>query len=1587
MAQRQKSVDRYVDRGEVIQGINSTIRDNRAPYRLARKIENFCIPDGRLERRPGYSSLIQSVDGNTTEFISDVMLAKHTPVSGQIWEDRYPLADYDVERETTKNQPGRYYRTPFSYGLIRWHEDIQPTHASDWSMEFIFRVGAEERLVTDPIARVAPADYSGTVSYTGPFDSMRGPLDGNNEPICKGVYLYDQTVLANIVRYRTGNSGSGSLRDPIRGFGGVFPQLYYTKGISALSVGYRKGDAGDLLVFLYWSMLDDTTDYAYHEYAITVEGLPYAEGDLYHVAVTHDASTRTVTLYLVDDEGTTYSDSLTYASGLEWAGVNDHLNDGTAVADFANRSTRAIERDIVILNEHTARGGYSSTCKSGSTWEALDRYTPNPNRLATDGHPSDAWACSPPQGTAIAEIRFWSELRSSSEIADNSFTRIVDAPSDELDENLVGYWPCNDGSKVCRDLAGNNHMTVHRGPAPYVNDSGLLKEGGLKFGDNQFLTLELFAPLQGDYIEDLYTNFRRLFKCRRPTDPFKTGDAYSHTTFDEQQDFTVQMQIRTPLNFQQDLAEVYLYAGGSGATTSRPGEGDPTTTDSNQQMMDGYGDSMAAIETDHKQLPFQQTLFSVEASVSRPSELSEAFDELGMGSLPRNIAVPITRAYLGPKQSNGKCKVYFEFFCNSKDGSDNIVPRIETVNSNTTELDPNTVYTITLVKRTTMGMTSTAGAVYSSGVAGYNATGTRIEIWINDTRVNTTTFSYDSSAMRHEPSYCLNIGASFVNNVLDRSQAAATSAASTAYNGVVLETTHAMNPWQDAVAFYTLGFFRMWETALEEDVIGKFYNTSIDSYEKESTLLLNIELDEPMGERVPNQARYDVEFISRSKDHLVGVPAYGTGGLADKSARADLTFKDCLGYIAAPPHFSFRSWPRPSCQLIMPYRKASSAYSYGVLYVFKGAVLRDTGASGELHTVFLPSIGQMNDYATDEKWRYENIGNRAFLFSKGGSPKVFDGSFLSTVGLDDRWEPTTWYCAPIHQALAADEDQEVGFTPEGDFKYVGVVVAYVSEKYNLVTYAKREVVRIQDTTYTVSRCNPYALNLQPHPDARVTNIYVYVTYPQTNETAAYTAPAYLTESQPLRNYLHGSLVTTFNESTGYIESPMDINLTRRPDYDYAAQLNGQLYVVGKNSPDTIYRSFIAAPQQFDTVRTQITLDEGVGDRINGLVSAFGAVFAFRGASTWRIDPLDTQDAQVTKINNIGAASPDSTLLISLPDQGSPVIFVWSAYGPYLFDGGIFNYIGYGVEDSETHDSYGWLESSSVMCLDYPDRREVLIFYKSVDSSGVVSDYYDKVLVYNYRFNSWYTYTGINAVVGATMALGVRGAGSTSIGQPAELVGSGQSKLLLLGSDCGKVFEFGASSYDGFEDLHTDVIAAFDGTDTITLTTGLSADLVGLECYIKFINSGSFDGWDSARVISYNSATKELKLQDNFGGSYGAIAATLPVAGDEVQLGIPVTQVEFPWDQMDRPFYDKKVTNVIFWTDGAFYSRLYRNWDSTLVSGWVTNADADGKRVRHYYDQSGFGEAFKLQLVGFGLDSRLDAYAYQVVDDMRGVTVQ
>ena len=631
--------------------------------------------------------------------------------------------------------------------MIKWQESLQLRTTKSTTVEFMLRVGEEEELVKNPFTRLAHYEASGATPATGWSNwTLRTP----------GVYVYDQTILSNNHIMEQGILAKNGTAVPVASYDlngyrvstannfDVFP-------LTTLAIGFNSSE-----IFCEFTMLALTT----HEYwrceKLSYSLSSYVPGTIYHVAVVHDHSLGQVFLYV---DGT-LRDTFTLHSSYVFAGEEDEINKVV----YATGQ----KRDVVILNECTARASYQSACKFDSYNHGFQTFH---HGFGATGGTDDLvpWCCSPPRGTAMWDLRVWDEARSSANVSAWKNKRILKTDSNP---NLACNWHLNDGGPVCENqVTGSerDYCTIHHGYPGYVNHSELLHGIGLMLRDGQHV-IRSFNETDRDIGLGIQDKLGTVFDEQSP------GSAYLE--HQDTNDFTVQIQFTVPDALQVELNDQDASATGGAAVVSYDIRGLETRRPIFSALANGYhlhdgradtysGSTARRIATYYTRattgahMAYDQTLFSIEGVQNKDSASTTS-----LCNEADRRRIPVARGLLTPSG-----KVVFELFKDDYGGS---VPLYCRLVSTSTLVAGNT-YTVTFVQR--------AKHAWTGGAAGQtlNASGWDMEIWIEDVTAGTPAAKDASSypmpveggahpatySCPHRSNYDIIIGASYVNNGWD----------------------------------------------------------------------------------------------------------------------------------------------------------------------------------------------------------------------------------------------------------------------------------------------------------------------------------------------------------------------------------------------------------------------------------------------------------------------------------------------------------------------------------------------------------------------------------------------------------------------------------------------------------------------------------------------------------------------------------------------------------------------------------------------------------------------------------------------------
>jgi len=1369
-------------------------------------------------------------------------------------------------------------KTPLSYGLLKWAYDYQPKTTLNWTVEFLLTPGDYEAMVdsVDTYRQRSANNYGGQQQY------LRGQ---------RGVFVYDQSIISNEHTFRALAWGASA---PVATYNvvGTNTHIRDVFVLSALAISFDRNK-----LYAGSTLIDNTNVYWPFDYIIsaTWPNGQYTPGKDYHIAVVYTASTRKVELFIDGVQ----SGNFTVPANHFFAGE----------ADAINGRTEAIQRDIVLLNECMVRGGYSSTCKVRTTGGAdnvfhgnytLPHFYINDNSATTELAP---WVHSPPRGTGICELRIWGVARTFSQIAANARTYIDSATSD-----LLGYWKLHDGGPVCENSKANDRrrVTLHHAYPGYVADSGLLNGLGIDISDNQCLRLE-YSEFDQKFVRDSH---KALTQCL----------GYDATQLHQaHQDFVVQMQIRTPFNRQQEInrrsgAGTYLDA--SGNTRDSMGLGTYVLKDGTAPTPNSVFDYQGIGTVHHR--AYDSTLWSIEGQIEYPANQSNNAPERTRTALARGLLTP-------------EGKVAFEYF-SAADVAGSKPREYRIVSADNLAAD--TVYTLTFERKTIYAI-STGAPPPEAGKALPKAV--QLSIYINNNPTPTVTYTlpttlYGSPLKSLCPTDVI-IGASYFNDATDKSMRDPGAG-----SGFVISQRF-MSPYQDQPGFFTLGFFRMWTTAVEFRDYVKYWNSSVTSTgEFGASLLYNIEVEDKGRHTLPNKSVYSEVFEFDFKGWGEVEPNDVIGSRT--AYPGSYSFQDCLGYSPKPS--SFITEQDSKCNGLAIYA-STLEQQRGLLAVFGNSLLYSKTGFG-LASLLFPGKGLLNEFENGAFWRGVSIGDRTILTSAGGKPKIFDGKILSDLGFPN-WRGGACYISSTGGGSLQTN------------KWYGVRIVYVSER-----------DAIQDVSpvfavYTGASQSITISNIPQHPDARVSGIYICRTLAQSSKSLALSAASYPCGTTSLENEYLDSYVISSDVDI-LTTAPIDVITTPAPHGKYAASLGDKLYISGNDLvPDAVYYSFDGNPNRFDILSRVFVVQEGNGEKIVGIIPLFGALYIFKQSSIWRAVDVGDGNHQKEKIADVGAVSDRAITVVTIPETGRTAIVFWSAYGPYMFDGINVQYIGYAIEGENP---YNWLDTSTLFVANDVHRREVIFFYQATGRESYGK--HDRAVVFNYRNSSWVHDTGVIA----SAALNV-------------------DETLFLGGWNGKLYQWATKDEDGLPT--TGLPASFNlplvvsGWDP---DTGILSFIFGNEVDAEDVDTtiaeNAFRGlwasivtkdaknWITAPIKSSTSTTLSIDL------SYYAETPLPfnPAVDDFLYIGIPPAVLETGWDTVAPQLtaLDKQIESIVCWLKGVFYWNFAKDWSNTYRKEWGTVNDLEGKRQKLSL-LVGACEVGKLFLMSCSLKAAVNQIAYLV----------
>jgi hypothetical protein len=1388
--------------------------------------------------------------------------------------------------------------TPMSYALLRWHTDYQLVKASSKTIEFVLTLGDKEDLVKAPYTRKTKR-------------SIGGSRQNIRESV--GVYVFDQSCFANVfdVRY-SGVVYSNERKTSTSTYDDIW-------SLTTLAVSYDLN-----YIYVTFDLFDDK-DQAYVKGNILKYGLSnYVPGTAYHISIVYDHTSTTLKLY-----------------------VNGAVVDGYSLStdeffcgdkDAINGLTSAVKRDIVLLNEFTVRASLASTAKIGfltagglnsPTVQMFDSNNADDALLRTE-----PLALTPPKGTGIQELRIWNTARTEQEISKYLFT-----VADDDDATLLSRFALNGEQKVQPDTATeyDRFLTIHSTTPGRVNVNGLVHNKGLHLSDGQYV-IRSFPLGASKYIDPIYSALEHIFG--------PNPVAITSSRFHPVRDVTITTQILTPHDYGQELT---AFSGSATQTGIRSDiresmsvkayglcDGQSTPV----YVRDENGTAIAPT-TMRWHRAFDMTIWSIECSSVQDAATPNNFAEL--------IRIPAMRCLLTPTGH-----VAVEWFGYDVLGAYTREFRVVS----DTILDPNTVYDVT-IRRRTINYIDANGYINHGGVA--------IDIIINGIVNKTLTVGVastspdivwangTSSAISSAGIRDIIIGASYINNISDKS--IDTPVGDAAVLERKIKAQMYKNPWQDQPGHFTLGYFRIWHAALSDaDVlmqVGKSLST-----EKTGSLIMNIEPGLTASDSIIDMGIHAGFWRTGYKGWGIPQIRYAASASFDVIAWAGWAHADCLGSVPCGLPAIANTIFNNKTITVKP--RGLGAYSstieqrFGVLAGFGSSIFFDALGSGQFNLIHRPFTGVFNDAESDSIWSSLVIADRTILTSKGSQPRQFNGTAIHPLGFKE-WDGGS---------IMLEQSSSSGSLVVG--KYYGVVVAYFSERHNIYQVSPVSVIKILAGNDTIRVAAAYA-----HPDPRVTNILIGITAGQDSEALAKSAALYGMEDGYLPNKTIRSYpIKTVSTLSQLIDHPD--TLTPVPICSLAAAYANRLWLAGDlHISDILYYSDAGNVERFDTLVNRLVLDEGSGDAIVSIQSIFGALFVFKPNSVWRVDELSDGSFAATKLWSVGPVNNKCIQTITIPDTGKIAVVFWSETGPYLFDELSFRYIGSSIEGTDV--SFNNVDSNSVFVIHDIKTRQVYFMAKT-KSSGKLA--YDIAFVYNYRFDVYTTATGIPGSVAFSYDLSKKDAYSIA----GEYI---VNRVALIGDRGGKIYSL---TNEHRIDAADKFIAA---TAIITSVTSDTIITVGITKDNTTINLEDFElvGVFVTVIDPRNRNWTMAMVNYNIGNTLYLDSALTVGINWPLLIGASPVYVEFPWDFVETPYYQKQLHRLVIWgdSDGQMQYKLKRSFASSEKPWETVNMPVGGNRI-HIDNLGAYSEVVKLIVASFQLNFRFDGYGYVTEITSDGVKV-
>lgn len=817
-----------------------------------------------------------------------------------------------------------------------------------------------------------------------------------------------------------------------------------------------------------------------------------------------------------------------------------------------------------------------------------------------------------------------------------------------------------------------------------------------------------------------------------------------------------------------------------------------------------------------------------------------------------------------------------------------------------------------------------------------------------------------SRCQAHEPRYYISVGASYIGDGVDFSvQTPGGTTGTWKLPSAEFTPQRKMSARQDLPGFFSLGYFRIWGQGMSLPNQNTTSGVSIADRVNDSTLLVNLEIDQITGDRIANKARYPILFDLGYKSWTV--PQFVWFGSAAQRPSYGWALEDCLSYSNRPSTFDSSTCGCGRGNMLA-FFNATLSQNFGLLAVFEDSLFYDSRLSGILAPVYIPQIGLMNEFIANQKWDATNIGDRSYLSAFGAVPKSFDGRIVNYLGFPR-------YRGP--RLSLATTNTSTGNVPSG--KYYRLVITYYSDELGIEQIGSSGTIYVPsgDNTIVIAGTNQFAgifTGLAQSPDSRVTSIRIYRSRGQDSYLLAREAPVFqVGDEQSTNRYIlsYSSIETDVN-----LGDPLIEEYTRPPVGEFVASWDDSLWIAGDPIfPDTVYNSFTGSPDLWDTVTRSRVLESGSGDRITGLVPLFGSLYVFKPGAIWRIDKLNNGEYDKQQLFSIGAVSSRSIAVVTLPDDGRTVIVFWSKHGPYMTDGTSLHSIGYPIEVRDGSQPYGWLDDQTVFVSHDIQRRELWFYYKPIVDE-TTSDRFSEAVVFNYRFQTWSRATGMIAMCASTGAIANAGTGLVAELGPSEWSPLDSNPITFYGAFVsglnGLIYTLKDGVLDGLDETASRSFTVSSFASPLITANGSPAWTVNQFRGLWLCVVDASLNYKAYPIASNTANTITLSSGYPFYGT-----PVIP-AGSTCYIAQTPLVLEYPWDACDIPGFDKTVSQILIYLNGVFQFKFGMDWNTIPTTWELVTGNTTRRLIRPNKDL----EVIKLFLLSWSLGARVDQYGYR-----------